>query len=128
MSAVPDLDASRVSRAGRRGLGMRFVVVAIAGLAVGLSWQPYGLWPLLLVGLPAFTLAVSGAQPARAPELVQQRSCHDPRSLSRGHGSRALSRAKDVGSRALSLWAGSDSVTLRSPSRLAMFSVSRCSG
>src|SRR5437764_15207356 len=25
---------------------------------MGLSWQPYGLWPLLLVGLPAFTLAV----------------------------------------------------------------------
>ena len=110
MSAVPDLDASGVSRARRRGLGMRFVVAAMAGLAVGLSWQPYGLWPLLLVGLPAFTLAVFGAQPARAPRLSNSVPATIP-GLSKGHASRALSRAKDIGSRALSLWAGSDSVT-----------------
>ena len=59
MSAVPDVDASEVSRR-RRAAGIRFLVVAAAGLAVGLSWQPFGLWPLLLFGLPAFTLAVSG--------------------------------------------------------------------
>lgn len=61
MSAVSDVDASGVSRR-RRAAGIRFLVVAAAGLAVGLSWQPFGLWPLLLFGLPAFTLAVSGRQ------------------------------------------------------------------
>lgn len=39
---------------------LRVVVVLLAGVAVGLSWQPYGLWPLLLVGVPAFTLATRG--------------------------------------------------------------------
>jgi apolipoprotein N-acyltransferase len=39
---------------------LRVVVVLLAGAAVGLSWQPYGLWPLMLVGIPAFTLAVRG--------------------------------------------------------------------
>jgi apolipoprotein N-acyltransferase len=112
VSALPDLDASGGSRARRRGLGMRFVMAAVAGLAVGLSWQPYGFWPLLLVGLPAFTLAVSGAEPARAPRLSNSAPATIP-GLSKGHASRALSRAKDIGSRALSLWAGSDSVTLR---------------
>jgi apolipoprotein N-acyltransferase len=111
VSAVPDLDASGVSRARRLGLGIRFLVVGIAGLATGLSWQPYGLWPLLLVGLPAFTLAVSGGQSARATSLSNSTS--PTLSLSKGLGSRALSRAKDMGSRALSLWTDSASVTPR---------------
>ncbi|MET1005280.1 MAG: apolipoprotein N-acyltransferase, partial [Propionibacteriaceae bacterium] len=38
----------------------RLLVAVAAGLAVGLSWQPYGLWPLLAVGIPAFTLVVRG--------------------------------------------------------------------
>jgi apolipoprotein N-acyltransferase len=59
VSAGSDVDASGVSKR-RRAAGIRFLVVAAAGLAVGLSWQPFGLWPLLLFGLPAFTLAVSG--------------------------------------------------------------------
>ena len=42
----------------------RLVVVLLAGVALGLSWQPYGLWPLLLVGIPAFTLAVRGVAAA----------------------------------------------------------------
>jgi apolipoprotein N-acyltransferase len=42
---------------------LRVVVVLLAGAALGLSWQPYGLWPLLGVGIPAFTLAVRGARP-----------------------------------------------------------------
>src|SRR5215207_9262229 len=108
---MPDLDASGVSRAARLGLGIRFLVVGIAGLAAGLSWQPYGLWPLLLVGLPAFTLAVSSAQPARATSLSN--STPPTLSVSRGLGSRALSRAKGMGSRALSLWNDSAPVTLR---------------
>src|SRR5215213_6508915 len=108
---MPDLDASGVSRAARLGLGIRFLVVGIAGLAAGLSWQPYGLWPLLLVGLPAFTLAVSRAQPARATSLSN--SSPPTLSVSRGLGSRALSRAKGMGSRALSLWNDSAPVTLR---------------
>ena len=45
---------------------MRVGVVLLAGVAVGLTWQPYGLWPLLLVGVPAFTLAVRGQRPRRA--------------------------------------------------------------
>jgi apolipoprotein N-acyltransferase len=45
---------------------LRVVVVLVAGVALGLSWQPYGLWPLLLVGIPAFTLAVRGVRPVVA--------------------------------------------------------------
>jgi apolipoprotein N-acyltransferase len=45
---------------------LRVVVVLLAGVALGLSWQPYGLWPLLLVGIPAFTLAVRGVRPTVA--------------------------------------------------------------
>jgi apolipoprotein N-acyltransferase len=48
---------------------LRVVVVLLAGIALGLSWQPYGLWPLLLVGIPAFTLAVRGVRPAVAVGL-----------------------------------------------------------
>ena len=45
---------------------LRVAVVLLAGVALGLSWQPYGLWPLLLIGIPAFTLAVRGVRPAAA--------------------------------------------------------------
>jgi apolipoprotein N-acyltransferase len=45
---------------------LRVVVVLLAGVALGLSWQPYGLWPLLLAGIPAFTLAVRGVRPVVA--------------------------------------------------------------
>ena len=41
---------------------LRVVVELLAGAAVGLSWQPYGLWPLLLVGIPAFTLATRAVE------------------------------------------------------------------
>ncbi|HJQ86770.1 MAG TPA: apolipoprotein N-acyltransferase [Propionibacteriaceae bacterium] len=44
----------------------RFAVVLVAGAALGLSWQPYGFWPLLLVAIPAFTLGVRGVRPAAA--------------------------------------------------------------
>jgi apolipoprotein N-acyltransferase len=42
------------------------LVVVAAGAALGLSWQPYGLWPLLLVGIPALTLAVRQRRPRLA--------------------------------------------------------------
>jgi apolipoprotein N-acyltransferase len=42
---------------------LRVVVVLLAGVALGLSWQPYDLWPLMLVGIPAFTLAIRGTRP-----------------------------------------------------------------
>jgi apolipoprotein N-acyltransferase len=45
---------------------LRVGIVLLAGVAVGLSWQPYGLWPLMLVGIPAFTLAVRGVRPINA--------------------------------------------------------------
>ena len=35
---------------------VRVLVAAAAGAAVGLSWQPYNLWPLLFLGIPALTL------------------------------------------------------------------------
>jgi apolipoprotein N-acyltransferase len=50
-----------VTAAGLKG---RIGVVALAGAGLGLSWQPVGWWPLLLVSLPALTLAVRG-QPLR---------------------------------------------------------------
>jgi apolipoprotein N-acyltransferase len=37
-------------------------IVLLAGVALGLSWQPYGVWPLMLLGIPAFTLAVRGVR------------------------------------------------------------------
>jgi CBS domain-containing protein len=48
---------------------VRVIVVLLAGVALGLSWQPYGLWPLVLIGIPAFTLAVRGVRPAAAAGL-----------------------------------------------------------
>ena len=48
---------------------LRVVVVMLAGVALGLSWQPYGLWPLVLVGIPAFTLAVREVRPLIAVGL-----------------------------------------------------------
>jgi apolipoprotein N-acyltransferase len=42
---------------------LRIGVVLLAGICIGLSWQPYGLWPLILVGIPAFTLAVGNTRP-----------------------------------------------------------------
>ena len=39
---------------------VRSVTAVAAGAALGLSFQPYNLWPLLLVALPALTLAVRG--------------------------------------------------------------------
>jgi apolipoprotein N-acyltransferase len=45
---------------------LRLGIVLLAGVAVGLSWQPYGLWPLMLVGIPVFTLAIRGVRPLNA--------------------------------------------------------------
>src|SRR5512133_1447238 len=41
---------------------LRVGVVLLAGVALGLSWQPYDLWPLMLVGIPAFTLVIRGTR------------------------------------------------------------------
>jgi apolipoprotein N-acyltransferase len=57
---------SEPPKTGQVSTLLRAGVVLVAGVALGLSWQPYGLWPLLLVGIPAFTLAVRGARPAAA--------------------------------------------------------------
>jgi apolipoprotein N-acyltransferase len=45
---------------------LRVGIVLLAGVAVGLSWQPYGLWPLMLVGIPVFTLTIRGVRPLNA--------------------------------------------------------------
>ncbi|GAA3635876.1 apolipoprotein N-acyltransferase [Microlunatus ginsengisoli] len=64
-AAVADHEAAGPAFATtRRGGWLRLLTVALAGIATGLSWQPYGLWPLLAISLPAFTLAVFG-QPLR---------------------------------------------------------------
>jgi apolipoprotein N-acyltransferase len=42
---------------------LRVGIVLLAGVALGLSWQPYGLWPLMLLGIPMFTLVVRGVRP-----------------------------------------------------------------
>jgi apolipoprotein N-acyltransferase len=64
VSSVLASAAAEIARPTRRDGWLRVLVVVLAGVATGLSWQPYDLWPLLLVSLPAFTLAVFG-QPLR---------------------------------------------------------------
>ncbi len=46
--------------------GHRWPVVIVAGLLMGVSWQPFNLWPAALVAIPAFTLAVRGVRARRA--------------------------------------------------------------
>ena len=41
-------------------------MAGLAGVAAGLAWQPFGLWPLLLVGVPALTLLTRGPRPRGA--------------------------------------------------------------
>ncbi|WP_157719863.1 apolipoprotein N-acyltransferase [Microlunatus sagamiharensis] len=48
----------------RRVLGS--LVAVLAGVLLGLAWQPYALWPLLLVGVPALTLLARGIPLRRA--------------------------------------------------------------
>ncbi len=47
-------------------LRSRLLLAGSGGAAIGLSWQPFGLWPLLLVGIPALTAAVQGVRLRRA--------------------------------------------------------------
>lgn len=56
-SGVPGLGSS---------LRAALPVALAAGVATGLAWEPYGWWPLLLLGLPGFTVVVLGARPGRA--------------------------------------------------------------
>ena len=42
------------------------MTAVLAGVAAGLAWQPFALWPLLLVGVPALTLLARGSRPRRA--------------------------------------------------------------
>jgi len=65
LTAVPAAP-TRASRSLRSMLRHPVLVVALAGLALGLSWQPYGWWPLLLVAIPAFTLVVRERSPRQA--------------------------------------------------------------
>jgi apolipoprotein N-acyltransferase len=62
---VPSAAAAAVRTLPRQRWS-RGLLVVVAGLATGLSWEPYHLWPLLLVGLPAFTVAICGLPPRRA--------------------------------------------------------------
>lgn len=57
--------APSAARARWRGL-LPSLLAVLGGAALGLSWQPYGLWPLLLVGIPALTLLTRARRPRRA--------------------------------------------------------------
>ena len=48
----------------RKLVGLRAATAVLAGLTLGLTWQPFGWWPLLAVSIPAFTLVVRN-QPLR---------------------------------------------------------------
>ena len=45
---------------------MRLALAVGAGMLLGLAWQPYNVWPLLLVGVPALTLLVRNSAPRRS--------------------------------------------------------------
>jgi apolipoprotein N-acyltransferase len=46
--------------------GLRAAAAVLAGVLLGLSWQPFGWWPLVAVSIPAFTLTVRNQPPRRA--------------------------------------------------------------
>ena len=50
----------------RRIRGLRPAVAVLAGVSLGLTWQPFGWWPLLAVSIPAFALTVRSQRPRRA--------------------------------------------------------------
>jgi apolipoprotein N-acyltransferase len=66
-----------------RLLAIRAGLAVLGGTAVGLSFQPYGLWPLLLLGIPALTLAVRPAPLARVAASIS--SPDDARSVRLRH-------------------------------------------
>ena len=104
---MPDVDASGVIQARRRGLATRFVAVVIAGLA-GLSRQPYG-------------LAIPGRSPDHArrcgwtarpcPSMPRQRPTNP--SVSSLPARACPQPCKGYGLTGLGLWTGRDSVTPR---------------
>ena len=47
-------------------LGLRAAAAVLSGVALGLTWEPFGWWPLLAVSIPAFTLTVRSQPPRRA--------------------------------------------------------------
>ncbi|MFX4270685.1 apolipoprotein N-acyltransferase [Propionibacteriaceae bacterium Y1685] len=57
---------SVIDRLVRRPLLARVIGTVSAGVALGLSWEPYGWWPLAFVAVSALTLLVRDARPRRA--------------------------------------------------------------
>ena len=49
----------------RHNRWLRGLTAVLAGAVSGLAWQPYGLWPLLLIGVPALTLLVRDGDTTR---------------------------------------------------------------
>lgn len=49
-----------------RSAWWRWVAAAVGGAGLGLAWQPYGVWPVWLVGIPLLLIAVHGQRPRRA--------------------------------------------------------------
>ena len=65
--------AYRHSRWLRAGLAL------LAGVLTGLAWQPYGLWWLLIITLPAFTLLVRAGTSTPTPISIDSSSTSKPR-------------------------------------------------
>ena len=60
-------DVGRRLRNGRLApVYARAAIAVLAGVALGLTWQPIGWWPLLAVSIPAFTLVVRDQRPRHA--------------------------------------------------------------
>ena len=57
-AVVPGPNAARAEQAatGQPAAPALFLSAAAAGALVGLSFEPFGWWPLLLVGVPGLTL------------------------------------------------------------------------
>ncbi len=47
-------------------LPVRLLLSAVCGVAVGLAFQPYAIWPLVFVGVAGLTVAAHGTRPRRA--------------------------------------------------------------
>jgi apolipoprotein N-acyltransferase len=70
-SAVPPADLSEPSGllgqlTSDKSLWWRLAAVVVGGLGLGFAWQPYGVWPVLLVGIPLLLVAVHRQRPRRA--------------------------------------------------------------
>lgn len=65
ISPTSALSSTKSALSANSALWWRLIVAAAGGVLAGLAWQPYGIWPLLLVGIPLFVVACYGQRPRR---------------------------------------------------------------